>query len=428
MKRVVAVLLAGGQGERLYPLTRRLAKPAVPFGGSYRIVDFTLSNCVNSELKKILILTQYKALELNRHIREGWSIVSEELGEFIEVLPPMKRVHEDWYRGTADAVYQNLESILDEDPELTLILSADHIYKMDFRDMITWHRAKGAEITIATTRMPHSESNRFGVLDLDGDRRVRAFEEKPQHEHPDRSTEDPSSISVSMGIYVFSTPALKRILLSDAQDVNSSHDFGKDILPNEIARGQVFAYEFRDLNDKTRPYWRDIGTLDAYYETNMDLVQVVPEFNLYDENWPIRTRLFQQPPAKFVFAESEKRMGVGLDSIISAGCIVSGGRVTHSVLSPGVRVDSYCEIDRSILMTGVRVGRHSRIRRAIIPPFVCVPERSVIGFDVGTDRANGYTVTEAGVVVVPPLEGALARPTAVEDAPCGGPTVQGSRT
>jgi glucose-1-phosphate adenylyltransferase len=231
-----------------------------------------------------------------------------------------------------------------------------------------------------------------------------------------------------MGIYVFSTPVLKRMLLSDAQDVNSSHDFGKDILPKEIARGQVFAYEFRDLNDKTRPYWRDIGTLDAYYEANMDLVQVVPEFNLYDENWPIRTRLFQQPPAKFVFAESEKRMGVGLDSIISAGCIVSGGRVTHSVLSPGVRVDSYCEIDRSILMTGVRVGRHSRIRRAIIPPFVCVPESSVIGFDPDADRANGYTITEAGVVVVPPLEGALAHPTAVEDAPSGVPAVQVGRT
>jgi glucose-1-phosphate adenylyltransferase len=412
----------------LYPLTRSLAKPAVPFGGSYRIVDFTLSNCVNSDLKKILILTQYKALELNRHIREGWSIVSAELGEFIEVLPPMKRVHEDWYRGTADAVYQNLESILDEDPELTLILSADHIYKMDFRDMITWHRAKGAEITIATTRMPHLEANRFGVLDLDRDRRVRAFEEKPQHEYPDISKADPSSISVSMGIYVFSTPVLKRILLSDAQDVNSSHDFGKDILPKEIARGQMFAYEFRDLNDKTRPYWRDIGTLDAYYEANMDLVQVVPEFNLYDENWPIRTRLFQQPPAKFVFAESEKRMGVGLDSIISAGCIVSGGRVTHSVLSPGVRVESYCEIDWSILMTGVRVGRHSRIRRAIIPPFVCVPEWSVIGFDPDADRSNGYTITETGVVVVPPVEGALAHPTAVEDVPCGVPAVQGGRT
>ena len=400
MENVLAILLAGGAGERLYPLTRDTAKPAVPFGGAYRIIDFTLSNCINSDVRRILILTQYKSLELVRHIRDGWNILSPEMGEYIEVLPPMKRVHEDWYQGTADAVFQNFQSIEADAPGLTLILSGDHIYKMNYHEMLDWHRIHEADITLATIQVPPAEAGRFGVLGIDPDFRVTGFEEKPQHGNPVRSRFDSSMVSASMGIYVFNTDLLLRALHEDAQDPQSSHDFAKDVLPKNLARARVIAYDFRDINNKQARYWRDVGTLDAYYEANMDLVSVVPEFNLYDQRWPIRTKATQQPPAKFVFAQEGRRMGLAVDSVVSAGCIVSGGRVMHSVLSPGVRVNSYCEVEYSILMPGVEIGRNSRIRRAIVNTGVKVPDSSLIGFDLEAGRAAGYHVTEGGITVV----------------------------
>jgi glucose-1-phosphate adenylyltransferase len=401
MQNILAILLAGGAGERLYPLTRSMAKPAVPFGGSYRVIDFTLSNCVNSDIRRIFVLTQYKALELTRHLREGWSILSSELGEFIEVIPPMKRIHEDWYLGTADAVYQNIESIIAENSAYTLIASSDHIYKMDYGEMLDWHLEHSAELTIGTIQAHPEEACRFGIAEIASDYEVIGFEEKPKHGHPRRSIFNPEMISVSMGIYLFDTPALLRALMEDAEDSSSSHDFGHDVLPRLLRNVRVIAYDFHDLNAKSARYWRDVGTLDAYYEANMDLVSVTPIFNLYDTKWPVRTRPLQHPPAKFVFAQEGRRMGVGIDSIVSAGCIVSGGRVMRCVLSPGVRVNSYCEIEDSILLTGCQIGRYSRIRRAIIDRHASVPESSVIGYNLDEDRAKGYHVTESGIVVVP---------------------------
>jgi len=400
MENVLAILLAGGAGERLYPLTKDTAKPAVPFGGAYRIIDFTLSNCINSDVRRILILTQYKSLELIRHIRDGWNILSPELGEYVEVIPPMKRVHEDWYQGTADAVFQNFQSIEAEGPENTLILAGDHIYKMDYGEMLDWHHRHNADITLASIRVPPEEANRFGVLQIGEGWRVVGFEEKPRHGNPARSIFDPDTVSASMGVYIFNTKVLLRLLHEDAENPNSSHDFGHDVIPGNIDKARVVAYDFHDINAKQVLYWRDVGTLDAYYEANMDLVDVTPVFNLYDHRWPIRTRATQQPPAKFVFAEEGRRMGVAVDSVVSAGCIISGGRVLHSVLSPGVRVNSFCEVEHSILMPEVEIGRNSRVRNAIINTGVKLPEESVVGLDLEADRAKGYTVTDGGITVV----------------------------
>lgn len=405
MQNVLAILLAGGAGERLFPLTRNTAKPAVPFGGYYRIIDFVLSNCVNSGLRRILCLTQYKSLELARHIREGWNLFSGEMGEFIEVIPPMKRVHSDWYLGTADAVYQNIESIEQEKPAHVLILSGDQIYKMNYGEMLAWHRQQGAQVTLATIQMPPEDAPRFGVVKIDpASYRVSGFEEKPRHNAPPRSAFDPNMISASMGIYVFNTEVLLEALKRDALDVNSSHDFGHNVLPALLDHYHVSAYDFRDLNRKCVRYWRDVGTIDAYYEANMDLVSVSPEFNLYDTQWPIRTRMPQAPPAKFVFAQEGRRMGVATDSIVSPGVIVSGARVHHSVLSPGVRVNSYCDVEHSILLPDVSVGRYCRIHRAIIDRGTKIPEGTVIGEDAGRDRAAGHYVTESGVTVVSAID------------------------
>jgi len=400
MENVLAIIMAGGAGERLFPLTRDIAKPGVPFGGAYRIIDFTLSNCINSDARRILILTQYKSLELTRHIRDGWNILSPELGEYIEVIPPMKRVHEDWYQGTADAVFQNFQSIEAEASSQTLILGSDHIYKMNYRDMLAWHRLHQADVTIASLGVAPIEASRLGVLDVDADFRVVGFEEKPRHGNPVPSRFDPNMVSASMGIYIFNTDVLLRLLHEDSQDPNSRHDFGKDVIPNHLSDVRVVAYDFRDINSKQTRYWRDVGTLDAYYDANLDLVSVVPEFNLYDQRWPIRTKATQQPPAKFVFAQEGRRMGIAVDSVVSAGCIVSGGRVLHSVLSPGVRVNSYCEVEYSILLPNVEIGRYSRVRRAIVNTGVKIPESSVIGFDHEADLAKGYVVTECGITVV----------------------------
>ena len=403
MENVLAILLAGGLGERLYPLTRETAKPGVPFGGVYRIIDFTLSNCINSDVRKILILTQFKSLELNRHIRHGWNILSPELGEYIEIIPPMKRSSgADWYLGTADAVFQNIASIESERPDQILILSADHIYKMNYQHMIDVHRSKQAGVTIASTQVSPDEGSRFGVVQIDPDFRIYGFEEKPAHGNAARSAFNAEMVSVSMGIYAFQTEVLLEELKRDAEDPKSAHDFGKDVIPACLARGRnLAAYDFVDMNAKKARYWRDVGTIDAFYEANMDLCAVTPEFNLYDDKWPVHVRTMQQPPAKFVFADEGMRMGVAIDSIVSAGCIISGGQVRRSVLSPGVRVHSYSEVENSILMPNVSVGRYSRVRRAILDHGVSLPRNSVVGFDQEADRAKGYLISEGGVTVVP---------------------------
>src|SRR5437899_2883160 len=392
MKDTLGVLLAGGAGERLYPLTRDRAKPAVTFGGIYRIIDVTLSNCVNSELRKIYILTQYKALSLNRHIREGWgSVVARRLGEFIEILPPMKRVSENSYLGPADAVYQNIYSIGSEEPKSVLILSGDHIYKMNYQLMLDQHRAAGADVTLATILIDPSESFRFGVMEIGADGHITGFEEKPRVTKL-RSPYNPEMVSGSMGVYLFNTDVLLPVLLKDAEDPTSSHDFGKDILPKILDHYKIYSFNFIDENKKEALYWRDVGTLEAYYEANMDLVAVSPVFNLYDHKWPIRTHQRQYPPAKFVFAESG-RMGHAVDSLISSGSIISGGFVQNCVVSPDVRVNSFTEIESSILFSHVNVGRSCRIRKAIVERDVHIPEGTTIGYDAEADRER-YFVTD----------------------------------
>jgi glucose-1-phosphate adenylyltransferase len=392
----LVIVLAGGVGERLYPLTKDRAKPAVYFGGPYRIIDFALSNCLNSGLRRIFIATQYKSLSLNRHIRMGWSIVSEELGEFIEILPPQKRVGEHWYLGTADAVYQNLYSIVRESPRHVIVLAGDHVYKMDYSRMLRFHQERNAAVTIATIEMPRSESRRFGILQVDETERVIGFQEKPWDPVPVLGS--PHLVLASMGIYIFNIETLVEALEADAGQP-TSHDFGKDIIPALLGHAAAYSYRFYDENKKASKYWRDIGTIDAYYEANMDLVAVNPEFNMYDPEWPLRTHQPQAPPAKFVFAEEGQRCGHALDSIISPGCIVSGSRITGSVLCPNVRVHSFCTLEQSILMPGVRVGRHARVRRAIIDRDVFIPRGALIGFNAEEDRRR-HTVSEAGVVVV----------------------------
>jgi glucose-1-phosphate adenylyltransferase len=390
---ILVMVLAGGVGERLSPLTKERAKPAVYFGGPYRIIDFTLSNCINSGLRRIFIALQYKSLSLSRHLRMGWSVVADELGEFIEILSPQKRIGEHWYLGTADAVYQNLYSILRENPKQLIVLSGDHVYKMDYAKMLRFHMERRAAATLAVIEVPSEEASRFGVTQLDDQDRITAFLEKPKHLQPG------DQIFASMGIYIFDMSVLVPALEDNARKSDTSHDFGKDVMPELISQVPVYAYRFYDENKKAGKYWRDIGTLDAYYEANMDLCHVNPDFNLYDPEWPLRTYQIQAPPAKFVFADEGRRCGHALDSIISAGCIISGSRVSGSVLCPNVRVHSFCDVDQSILMPGVRVGRHARIRRAIIDRDVFIPRGALIGYNEDEDRKR-HTVSDNGVVVV----------------------------
>jgi glucose-1-phosphate adenylyltransferase len=398
MKDTLGVLLAGGAGERLFPLTRDRAKPAVPFGGNYRIIDITLSNCINSDLRRVYILTQYKALSLNRHIREGWTgIVAQELGEFIEILPPMQRVSANWYMGTADAVYQNIYSIGAEQPKHVLILSGDHIYKMNYGLMLEHHNDSGADVTLATLPIRPDEVSRFGVVEVSRTGEVIGFQEKPKITNL-RSPFNPTMVDASMGIYLFNTDVLLPALMKDAEDPNSKHDFGHNILPGILGRYKITAYNFVDENKQNALYWRDVGTLEAYFDANMDVASVSPIFNLYDKAWPMRTRQRQYPPAKFVFGEPG-RTGMAINSVISAGCIVSGAVVRNSVLSQDVRVNSYAEVESSIIFTHVDIGRHCRIRRAIIDRDVHLPEGTVIGYDREEDRRN-YFVTQSGLTVV----------------------------
>ena len=398
MRDTLGVLLAGGAGERLFPLTRDRAKPAVPFGGHYRIIDITLSNCINSGLRRVFILTQYKALSLNRHIREGWSgAVAQELGEFFELLPPMQRTGSNWYMGTADAVYQNIYSIGSEQPKYMLILGGDHIYKMDYSRMLDYHIETKAEVTIATLPIAPEESKQFGVVQVARDGEIEGFLEKPQNT-TFRSPVNPNAVDASMGIYIFNTEILLKALIADAEDPTSKHDFGHNILPNMLGKRRMMAYSFVDENKQQALYWRDVGTLDAYYDANMDLCSVTPTFNLYDNNWPIRTRVRQYPPAKFVFGEPG-RTGSAVNSIITSGVIISGAQMNNCVVSQDVRVNSYTDVDSSVIFSHVNIGRHCRIRRAIIDRDVHIPEGTVIGYDPVEDKRR-YFVTPSGLTIV----------------------------
>jgi glucose-1-phosphate adenylyltransferase len=415
MKDTLGVLLAGGAGERLFPLTRDRAKPAVPFGGHYRIIDITLSNCINSGLRRVYILTQYKALSLNRHIREGWSgVVGQELGEFYELMPPMQRTGANWYMGTADAVYQNIYSIGSEQSKYVIILSADHIYKMNYSLMLAQHKETGADVTLATIPIAPGEALRFGVVEVGKGGEILGFEEKPASTSF-RSPSNPDAVDASMGIYLFNTETLLKALIVDAEDPNSKHDFGHDILPNLLGKKKMMAYSFLDENKQQARYWRDVGTLDAYYDANMDLCSVSPVFNLYDKSWPIRTRVRQYPPAKFVFGEAG-RTGMAVDSIITAGVIISGASVTDSVLSQDVRVNSYSEVDASIIFSHVNIGRHCRIRRAIIDRDVHIPEGTIIGYDPAEDKRR-YFVTPSGLTIVTRDASMFENPVAPEFLP-----------
>ena len=400
MKNCMAIVLAGGKGARLDPLTRDCAKPAVPFGGGYRIIDFTLSNCLNSGLRRILILTQYKSTSLNRHINLGWrDYFCRGLGEFIDVAPPEQRIDESWYRGTADAVYQNIFSIEEARPEQLLILAGDHVYKMNYAGMVEFHRQRRADLTIGSMSMHKRDARQFGVMETDNDDRVIGFEEKPGR--PRTLPGDDHRCLVSMGIYVFNTRFLFDTLCTDAGDEESCHDFGRDVIPAMIGgRHSVFAFRF---HDERRPgaYWRDVGTLDAYYDANMDLIADDPQLNLYDSTWPIRSYQPNLPPPKFTFdtISESQRQGIAIDSTVCPGSIVSGA-IRRSIIGHQVRIEKNAKVDSSILFDRVRVGRGAVVRRAIIEAGVEVMADDRIGVDVQADSARGFHITENGIAVV----------------------------
>jgi glucose-1-phosphate adenylyltransferase len=404
MAKLLAMILAGGEGRRLDPLTRERAKPAVPFGGRYRIVDFVLSNFANSGILKMKVLVQYKSESLNAHIQRGWRLTAL-LDQYVEIVPAQMRVGPKWFEGSADAIYQNLNIITDEEPEYTFVFGADHIYRMDVRQMLDFHVAKGAELTVAAIPIPVEEASEFGIIEVDEQGRMVGFTEKPKS-GAKTMPGDPTRCLASMGNYLFTTDALVQEIVRDAGDPNSAHDFGKSIVSSIHHRKRVFVYDFATnvvpgQGEKERGYWRDVGSLDAYFQSNMDLVAVDPVFSLYNDRWPIYTARHNFPPVKFVFNnEKEKRVGHATDSLVSEGCILSGGHAHHSILGPRVRVNSYATVEECILFENVTIGRHCKIRRAIIDKHVEIPAHTVIGFDLEHDRKR-FHVTESGIVVIP---------------------------
>jgi glucose-1-phosphate adenylyltransferase len=397
---VVAMILAGGEGKRLYPLTRDRAKPAVPFGGRYRIIDFVLSNFVNSGIFKISVLTQYKSGSLMQHLARGWQLAPQ-MGHYVAPVPATMNVGPQWFRGSADAVFQNLDVLENEQPTEVCVFGADHIYQMDVCQMLEFHRTAGADVTVAVIPVPAAEMDQFGIVDCDGGGRIVGFREKPPVDADASGTR-----LASMGLYIFRCDALIRAVTTDAERIDSAHDFGKDVLPSMVETATVMAYDFStntiaDMHDGQRGYWRDIGTIDMYWRTSEDLISITPQLNLYNPRWPMLSAYYPHPPAKFVFADREgQRRGVAIDSMVSEGCIISGGHVERSILSPRVRVNSYAHVQESILFDGVEVGRHAKVRRAIIDKGVVVPPRMTIGYEPAEDRRR-FTVSEGGVVVVP---------------------------
>lgn len=398
---VLVMILAGGEGKRLYPLTRDRAKPAVPFGGRYRIIDFVLNNFVNSGFYKIKIITQFKSDSLNKHVSRGWP-VSPILGQFIDLVPAQMRIGSEWYKGTADAVYQNINIIYDEEPKYVCVFGGDHVFKMDVRHMLDYHKEKDSELTVSAIPVPVEEANQFGIMEIDKDWRLIGFEEKPRQ--PKTIPGRPDMALASMGNYIFNKNTIIKELENDAKK-KTSHDFGKDIITDMFPRGKVFVYDFSrntvpGMSETERGYWRDVGNIDSYWKANLDLLEVQPEFNLYNKEWPIRTFNYNYPPAKFVWDESE-RVGVAKNSLVSEGCIISGGQLSRCILSPNVRVNSFSHVSDSILMEDVTIGRYSQIKKAIIDKFVNIPPSTNIGYNKEEDIARGFYVTESGITVVP---------------------------
>ena len=394
----LALVLAGGRGSRLKQLTNWRAKPAVPFGGKFRIIDFPLSNCVNSGIRRVGILTQYKAHSLMLHVQRGWGFMRGELGEFVEVLPASQRTEQGWYTGTADAVYQNIDILRNHGPEYVLILAGDHIYKMDYGDMLAEHVAQGADMTIGCIEVSIEEAKAYGVMSIDNDRRIIAFDEKPDNPNPMPGREDVAL--ASMGIYIFNAAFLYEQLIKDADSVDSTHDFGHDIIPELISKYKVVAFPYKDVQGNDPGYWRDVGTIDAFWAANQELIGVTPELNLYDDNWPIWTYQAQLPPAKFVFDDDERR-GTAVDSMVSGGCIISGSTVRHSVLFSNVEVNSFSTVEDCVVLPDVIIGRHCRLKKVVLDKGCEVPEGTVIGEDLEAD-AERYHVSSEGVVLVTP--------------------------
>jgi glucose-1-phosphate adenylyltransferase len=404
MAKLLAMILAGGEGRRLDPLTRDRAKPAVPFGGRYRIIDFALSNFANSGILKMKVLVQYKSESLNTHVQRAWRL-SAFLNQYVEIVPAQMRYGPKWFEGSADAIYQNLNIITDEEPEYTFVFGADHVYRMDVRQMLDFHTDKKADLTVAAIPVPIEEASDFGIIEVDAEGRMVGFVEKPK-DNVKTIPGDPTRCLASMGNYLFSTQELVKEILDDAGDATSAHDFGKSIVTNMHTRRRVYVYDFSTnvvpgQGQKERGYWRDVGNLDAYFQANMDLVDVDPIFSLYNDQWPIYTLHSNAPPAKFVFNDaSHARVGMATDSLVSEGCIISGSTVNHSIVSPYVRLNSYSTIEDCILFDKVRIGRHCRIRRAIIDKHVEIPAGTVIGYDLEADKKR-FHVTESGIVVIP---------------------------
>ncbi|HDP90085.1 MAG TPA: glucose-1-phosphate adenylyltransferase [Thioalkalivibrio sp.] len=394
----LALILAGGRGSRLKQLTMWRAKPAVPFGGKFRIIDFPLSNCINSGIRQVGVLTQYKAHSLIQHVQKGWGFLRGEFGEFVEILPAQQRIETSWYEGTADAVYQNLDIIRRHNPEYVMILAGDHVYKMDYGQMIAYHVESGADMTVGCLEVDLKTAQSFGVMAIDGDGQVTDFAEKP--EEPAPMPGKPGTALASMGIYVFNTAFLFEQLIRDADMPGSSHDFGKDIIPAIIDRYRVMAFPFRDPETGAQAYWRDVGTVDSYWAANMELIGVTPELNLYDEYWPIWTYQEQLPPAKFVFDDDDRR-GMAVDSMVSGGCIISGASLRHSLLFSNVRIDSFSSVEDAVILPDVEIGSDCRITKAVIDKGCRIPPGTVIGEDAAED-ARRFHVSPGGVVLVTP--------------------------
>ena len=399
LSKTLTLVLAGGVGSRLQPLTDQRAKPAVPFGGKYRIIDFTLTNCLHSGLRRVLVLTQYKSHSLQKHLRDGWSIFNPELGEYITTIPPQMRTGNNWYSGTADAIYQNLYLIERSGAEWVVVLSGDHIYRMDYAPMIEFHKETGASATIACMEVAVKDAHHFGIMSLDHSGKVVGFEEKP--EHPQTIAGNTNLALASMGIYVFSTKDLLAVVSQDHDDATSNHDFGKNILPKMMESQRVYGYSFGGENGRVSPdkYWRDVGTIDAFYDANMDLLEAVPPLNLYQDDWPIRTYSGQHPPARTAQG-SYGSEGIFINSIVSSGSVISGGSVQESILFNNVRVNNESIVERSLLFEGVQIGNGVRIKHCIIDKNVKVPDGEEIGYNLEKDKQR-FTVSTNNVVVIP---------------------------